>query len=120
MSITNGVIERMKAATHMLVTMEIERSPVPIINQEAYRRARLPVVYAAHERTWREAYMTNPSVTINEFVAMICGFKAEASWASRVKMEQNMDQLRHLPPIDGELNLAGIARCREVLKHREP
>jgi hypothetical protein len=106
----------MKAATHKLVDMEIERSPEPVRDQEAYRRARLPAIYAEHEMEWRAAYMAKHSITINEFVSMVCGFKVEASAVARSKMERNMEHIRHLPPINVERNLAGIARCREVLR----
>jgi hypothetical protein len=109
----------MKSATHMLVTMEIERTPTPIRDQDVYRRARLPAVYAEHYDAWRRAYAANPSITINQLVEMVCGFKVEAQAVSRSKMERNMANVRELArtqPVDPLTNLAGIAKCRRALR----
>lgn len=118
MSITNNVIERMKAATHTLVTMEIERSPEPIRDQEAYRRKRLPAVYAEHQQEWQEAYMADPSITVNQFISMVCGFRYEGGRIARSKMERNMEHVRELARTkpDPEVNARGLAQARAVLR----
>jgi hypothetical protein len=117
-ALTNGVIERMKAATHTLVTMEIERAPEPIRDQESYRRKRLPEIFADHQDEWREAYMANPKITVNEFVTMVTGQRVDANRAARTVMERNMDRVRALAKVeaDRDRNLAGIDQARRALR----
>ena len=114
----NGVMERMKAATHTLVAMEIERS-TNIRDTEAYRRARLPEIMAEHAFEWRMAYTQNPKITVSQFVSMVTGQRVEAQRIAKGAMESNMDRMRALAaePIDVERNLAGIAAARQAL-HR--
>jgi hypothetical protein len=109
----------MKSATHMLVTMEIERSPEPIRDQQTYRRKRLPEVYEQHLDAWRKAYTANPSITIDELVELVTGYRPDALRSARTKMERNMAQVRELArtqPIDPEVNARGFARARAVLR----
>jgi hypothetical protein len=117
----NGVIERMKAATHMLVSIEIE-SAQGLRDPEAYRRKRLPEVLADHREEWQQAYIDDPRITVTQLVSRVTGQRVEAQRIARGAMERNMDNVRRMlaEEPDVERNLAGIAEARQALTRRSP
>lgn len=115
----NGVIERMKAACHTLVSMEIERSS-DVRDVEAFRRARLPEIYRAYEAEWREAYTQDPTITVSKFVSMVTGQRVAAQRVARSKAEANMQHIHKIcaEPVDPERIARGFELARAALRER--
>jgi hypothetical protein len=117
MAINNSFGERCKVATHMLVSMEIERTS-SIRDPEAYKRARLPAVLREHRALWEAAYRENPTVAVDELVRLVLGDQAQRQYTTLCTSEDNHRRLREMPLRDEEVNMAGLAAARAALQTR--
>jgi hypothetical protein len=121
MALNNGIMERMKAATHRLVSMEIDRNQ-DVRDTEAYTRSRLPEIFEAHQLEWRRAYGANKNLTIEQMVSMVLGRPVAAQQIAMGKAESNQKRIHKMlqEPVDAHRNARGLAAARAALRRTLP